>query len=126
VGAGASGLAAAIYLAKWSLKVAVLEKRLLPGGSIWGGAMGMNEIVVQGDALCILDEIRVRSREIHAGVHTADAMELASGLCLKAVQSGAVLLNLMTVEDVCVHEGRVSGVVINVENAHARCPSASR
>jgi len=122
VGAGASGLVAAIYLARRNLKVAVFEKRLSPGGGIWGGAMGMNEVVVQGDALSILDEIRVRSREIHAGVHTADAMELASGLCLKAVQSGAVLLNLMTVEDVCVHEGRVSGVVANRTMIHESLP----
>jgi len=122
VGAGASGLVAALYLAKKNLKVTIFEKRLSPGGGIWGGAMGMNEIVVQGDALAILEEIRVRSHETHAGVHTADAMELASGLCLKAVQSGAVLLNLMTVEDVCIHEGRVSGVVANRTMIHEALP----
>ncbi len=122
VGAGASGLAAAIYLARRNLKVTVLEKRLSPGGGIWGGAMGMNEIVVQGDALPILREIGVTSHQRQGELHTLDAMELASGLCLKAVQSGAVLLNLMTVEDVCVHEGRVSGVVANRTMIHESLP----
>jgi len=122
VGAGASGLAAAIYLTMRNLKVAVLEKRLSPGGGIWGGAMGMNEIVVRGDALSILAEIRVRSRKVRTGVYSVDAMELASALCLKAVQSGAVLLNLMTVEDVCVHEGRVCGVVANRTMIHESLP----
>jgi thiamine thiazole synthase len=40
-------------------------------------------------------------------------VELAAGLVFKAVQSGAVLLNLMTAEDACVHDGRVTGIVAN-------------
>jgi len=44
---------------------------------------------------------------------TADAMELASALCLKALHAGALLLNLMMAEDLCVHAGRVTGIVAN-------------
>jgi len=113
VGAGPSGLVAAMHLARQDLKVTVFEKRLAPGGGIWGGAMGMNEIVVQDEALSILDEAGIRHREAYEGMHTADAMEMASGLCMAAVRSGAVLLNLTAAEDVCVHEGKVSGVVAN-------------
>jgi ribulose 1,5-bisphosphate synthetase/thiazole synthase len=40
-------------------------------------------------------------------------MELACALCLEAIRAGAVLLNLLTLEDVCIHEGRVTGVVVN-------------
>jgi thiamine thiazole synthase len=40
-------------------------------------------------------------------------MELASALCLKGLHAGAILLNLMTAEDICVRSGRVTGVVAN-------------
>jgi len=113
VGAGPSGLIAAWTLARKGLNVTVLEKRLAPGGGIWGGGMGMNQIVIQGGVLPLLDEICVGHESWHGELYVADAIELAAGLCVKAVQSGAVLLNLMTVEDVCIHQERVTGVVVN-------------
>jgi thiazole biosynthesis enzyme len=113
VGAGPSGLVAAMGLARRGLKVTLLEKRLAPGGGIWGGAMGMNEVVVQDEALAILEENAVRYRDVGGGVHVSDAVELASALCVGAVRSGVVVLNLMFAEDLCVHRGRVTGVVAN-------------
>ena len=59
VGAGPSGLVAATELARKGLKVTLLEKRLATGGGIWGGAMAMNEVVVQDVGLSILDEYAV-------------------------------------------------------------------
>ena len=112
VGAGPSGLVAAWRLAQGSRRVVVLEKRLSAGGGIWGGSLGMNEVVVQKEALSILDEVGVR-HQTGGRVFTADAMELASALCLKALHAGAILLNLVTAEDICVRSGRVSGVVAN-------------
>lgn len=112
VGAGPSGLVAAWRLAETGRRVVVLEIRLSPGGGIWGGSLGMNEIVVQKEALGILDEAGVRHRP-NGYLFTADAMELASALCLKALQGGAILLNLMMAEDICVRSGRVNGVVAN-------------
>jgi thiamine thiazole synthase len=112
VGAGPSGLVAAWRLARAEHRVVVLEKRLSPGGGVWGGSIGMNEIVVQQEALGILDEAGVRHHP-SGRVFTADAMELASALCLKALHAGAVLLNLTTAEDLCIRAGRVNGVVAN-------------
>jgi thiamine thiazole synthase len=113
VGAGPTGLTAAFYLTQAGWKVTLLEKRLAIGGGIWGGGMGMNEVVVQDEALPILEQMNVRHRSRGEGLHTVDAVELACGLCLRAIQAGAVLLNLTTVEDVCVHERRLTGVVAN-------------
>jgi thiamine thiazole synthase len=113
VGAGPAGMTAAIRLADKGMKVTLIEKRLAPGGGIWGGGMGMNEVVVQDDALRILDEIGVRHVPASDGLHTADAIELAASLCTRTVQSGTVFLNMMTVEDVCLRSGRVTGVAVN-------------
>jgi len=112
VGAGPSGLVAAWRLAQAGRRVVVLEKRLSPGGGIWGGSLGMNAVALQEEALAILDEAGVRYRP-SGRLFTADAMELASALCLKALHAGAVVLNLMTAEDVCIRSGRVTGVVAN-------------
>lgn len=113
VGAGPAGLTAAMDLAHRGLKTTIIEKRLSPGGGIWGGGMGMNEVVVQEEALPILEEIGVRRTSCGEGLYTADAVELAASLTVKALHAGATLLNLITLEDVSVHNGRVTGVVAN-------------
>lgn len=112
VGAGPSGLVAAHYLAKAGKRVTILEKRLSPGGGIWGGGMGMNEIVIQEEALPLLDEAGIRHVKRSEGLYGADAVETASALVVQALHSGAVVLNLMTLEDVCVRGGKVDGVVV--------------
>jgi thiamine thiazole synthase len=113
VGAGPSGLMAGLVLAREGRKVTIVEKKLSPGGGVWGGGMAMNEVALQQEALPILDDLGVRHRRRREGLYTVDAVELASGLCFKALQAGVVLLNLVTVEDVCVQKGRVTGIVVN-------------
>ncbi len=112
VGAGPSGLVAAHDLACTGKKVVLFERKLAPGGGIWGGGMLFNEVVVQADALDILKDFGVRSEAAEEGYYTCDAVELASGLIFKARQAGAVILNAVSVEDIVVKEGRVGGVVI--------------
>jgi thiazole biosynthesis enzyme len=113
VGAGPSGLVAARHLAVAGKQVTIIEKRLSAGGGIWGGAMGMNEVVVQEAALPILSEAGVRHTPQVGGLHVVDAAELACSLCLQALRAGAVLLNLIVLEDLCVREGKVTGIVAN-------------
>ncbi len=113
VGAGPAGLTAAYFLANDGLNVTVIEKRLAAGGGIWGGGMAMNVAVVQEEALSVLKEIGCRREPAPDGLYVVDAMELASALCLKAIQAGVTVLNLMTAEDVCLRQGRVTGIVAN-------------
>lgn len=113
VGAGPSGLVAAKYLADMGLKVAVFESKLAPGGGTWGGGMLFNEVVVQDDAASILHAFNISTVDMGNGYHTLDSVEMASGLIFGARKAGAVIFNTMCVEDICVREGRVCGLVVN-------------
>ena len=113
VGAGPSGLVAAHDLAKRGFKVAVYESKLAPGGGTWGGGMLMNEVVVQDDAAEILAEFGIHTEPAAPGYRTLDSVEMASGLIFGARKAGAVIFNAIRVEDIVMHNGVVSGVVIN-------------
>jgi thiazole biosynthesis enzyme len=113
-GAGPSGMTAAYYLAKAGLKTVIFERSLRPGGGMPGGGMMFNTIVVQAAAKAILDEFGIRNREYERGYYTADSVEAASAICLRAIQAGAKIFNLMSVEDVMIREdNRVTGLVLN-------------
>lgn len=113
VGAGPSGLVAARDLALAGRKVAVFESKLAPGGGTWGGGMLMNEVMVQSDAAEILHEIGVTTVPVDGDYHTVDSVEMASGLIFGARKAGATIFNAVKVEDIVMHDGVVSGVVIN-------------
>ncbi len=113
VGAGPSGLVAGYLLAKGGKKVAIFERKLAPGGGIWGGGMLFNKVVVQREAQHILDEFEIRYTPYGENYLVADAVELASTLTSKAVKAGVKIFNGVHVEDIVIKNGRVNGVVIN-------------
>jgi sulfide-dependent adenosine diphosphate thiazole synthase len=112
-GAGPAGMTAAYYLAKQGVSVAIFEKKLSPGGGMWGGGMLFNEIVVHEDGKEILDEFGVRSRLYEGGYFTADSIETASTICSNAIRAGATIFNCISVEDVMFKDDKVCGLVIN-------------
>ena len=59
VGGGPSGIVAAYYLAKAGLKVAQFDRKLSPGGGMWGGAMMFNQIVIQEEAMHIVKDFDI-------------------------------------------------------------------
>jgi thiamine thiazole synthase len=113
-GAGPSGMTAAYYLAKEGIRTVIFERSLRPGGGMPGGGMMFNTIVVQAEAKEILDEFGVRTKDCGKGYYTADSVEASAAICLKCIQAGAKLFNLMSVEDVMIRENnRVTGLVLN-------------
>ncbi len=112
-GGGPSSLTAAFYLAKAGKKVVVLERKLSLGGGTWGGGMGFKFAVVEGNCLEILKDMGIRYKHEGADLYSVDSIELASGLIFGALQAGAEIFNLVSVEDLVLSDGRVKGVVIN-------------
>lgn len=112
VGAGPSGMVASYYLAGEGFKVAVFERKLAPGGGMWGGGMMFNEIVVQEDALTILEEFGIRYEEVEKGLYTADSVHAMAMLLAGATSRGVRVFNCISVEDVMVRHERVTGIVI--------------
>ena len=112
-GAGPASLTAARYLAKSGMKVTIFERKLTPGGGMWGGGMTFPVIVVQDGSKHLLEEIGVNLTDAGEGYYTADSVEAASKLIAAAIDAGARLFNTISVEDVVIREDRVNGVVIN-------------
>ena len=113
VGGGPSGIVAAYYLAKAGHKVALFDRKLSPGGGMWGGAMMFNDIVVQEEALPIVQELGLTYKPYREGTYIIDSVHATAGLLYKATQAGAVIFNCYSVEDVVYKQGRVGGVVVN-------------
>ena len=117
VGAGPSNMVAGYYLGKAGFKAVIFESKLAPGGGMWGGGMMFNEIVIQEDAVHIVDEFGIACRSKGDGYHTMDSIEATSTISSRCIKAGTVIFNLVKVTDVLFREDagkpRVSGLVIN-------------
>lgn len=113
VGGGPSGIVAAYYMAKAGLKVAQFDRKLSPGGGMWGGAMMFNQIVIQEEALPIVRDFGINYKEYQDGLFTMDSVESTSALLYHAVHASATVFNCYSVEDVVFKNNVVSGVVVN-------------
>ena len=89
VGGGPSGIVAAYYMAKAGLKVAQFDRKLAPGGGMWGGAMMFNQIVIQEEAMHIVRDFEINHTPYGDGLYTMDSVESTSSLLYHAVHAGA-------------------------------------
>ena len=113
VGAGPANLVAGYYLGRAGLNAVIFEAKLAPGGGMWGGGMMFNEIVVQKNAIHILEEFGIRLRKFQENYYTADAVEAVTSLTSKAIQAGLAIFNCVSVEDVMMRPEGITGLVIN-------------
>jgi len=112
-GAGPASLTAARYLGKGGLRVVIFERKLTPGGGMWGGGMTFPVIVVQEESKHLLEEIGVRLTDEGGGYYTADSVEASAKLIAAAIDANVRLFNTISVEDVMIRKDLVVGVVIN-------------
>ncbi len=118
VGAGPSGMLAGYYLAKKGYKTAIFEKKLAPGGGMWGGAMMFNEIVIQNEALHILDDLKIKYQRYDTNCVVVDSILATSALIYATTNAGCTLFNCYSIEDVVFKNNKVSGVVVNWTPVH--------
>ena len=97
VGGGPSGIVAAYYMAKAGLRVAIFDRKLSPGGGMWGGAMMFNQIVIQEEALQIVKDFNISYEIFEDGLYTIDSVESTASLLYHAEQAGATIFNCYTV-----------------------------
>ena len=91
VGGGPSGIVAAYFLAKAGKKVALFDRKLAPGGGMWGGAMMFNDIVVQEEAMPIIKELGVSYKEGANGTYIMDSVHTTSALFHNDAVAGVVV-----------------------------------
>jgi thiazole biosynthesis enzyme len=113
-GAGPSGLIAARDLARRGHKVLVVESNNYLGGGFWIGGYLMNQLTVRAPAQEVLQDLGVPHRQTAPGLYAALAPHACSKLIASALDAGAKVLNMTSVDDVVLDaEHRVRGAVVN-------------
>lgn len=113
VGAGPSGLVCARELARAGHRTLLVERNNYLGGGFWIGGFLMNKLTVRAPAHKELEKLGVRLCEAAPGLHVADAPEACSKLVVSACDAGVKVLNMASVDDVVLRNGRVEGAVVN-------------
>ena len=115
VGGGPSGLVAGKELASAGVEVLIIERNNYLGGGFWLGGFLMNKLTVRSPAETILDELGVPYKEYGKvkGLYVSDGPHACSKLIAATCDAGAKILNMVALDDVVLHNEKVSGVVVN-------------
>ncbi|KAK7312893.1 hypothetical protein VNO77_37123 [Canavalia gladiata] len=115
VGAGCAGLSCAYELSKNpSVKIAIVEQSVSPGGGAWLGGQLFSAMVVRKPAHLFLDELGIEYDEQDTYVVIKHAALFTSTIMSKLLARPNVkLFNAVAAEDLIVKDGRVGGVVTN-------------
>ncbi|KAG1453021.1 hypothetical protein G6F56_007671 [Rhizopus delemar] len=115
VGCGSAGLSCAWELSKDpSLKIAIIEQSVSPGGGCWLGGQLFSAMVVRKPADKFLDELEIPYDEKDDYVVVKHAALFTSTILSKILlRPNVKLFNATAVEDLIVKNNKVAGVVTN-------------
>ncbi|PKA52616.1 Thiamine thiazole synthase 2, chloroplastic [Apostasia shenzhenica] len=115
VGAGSAGLSCAYELSKDpTVRIAIIEQSVSPGGGAWLGGQLFSAMVVRKPAHLFLDEVGVPYDEQDDYVVVRHAALFTSTIMSKVLARPNVkMFNAVAAEDLIVKQGRVAGVVTN-------------
>ncbi|KAI7855342.1 thiazole biosynthetic enzyme, chloroplastic [Circinella umbellata] len=115
VGAGSAGLSCAWELSKDpSIKIAIIEQSVSPGGGCWLGGQLFSAMIVRKPAQSFLEDVGVPFEEKENYVVVKHAALFTSTILSKVLQRPNVkLFNATAVEDLIVKQNEVKGVVTN-------------
>jgi len=117
VGGGPSGLVCAYYLGRGGAKTALFEKKLAPGGGLWGGGFGFPVMVLPQDIGDMLAELGIAYKR-DGEFLLADTVAAGGALIHKAAQHARVF-NGFCCEDLIIRNGTVCGVVFSASSSVA-------
>ena len=110
VGGGPSGIGRFVTQ-RCRKKVALFDRKLAPGGGMWGGAMMFKLLSWQEEAARL--SRGASYKEGANGTYIMDSVHTTSALIYQATKAGATIFNCYSVEDVVFHNDAVAGVVVN-------------
>jgi len=113
IGAGPSGLVAAMEFASKGEKTLLVESTNYLGGGFWIGGYLMNKVTFRAPSQTVLDQIGAPYHEADAGLYVADGPHVCSKLIAAACDAGVKVLNMTRFDDVVIKSDRVAGVVVN-------------
>ncbi|XP_078433095.1 thiazole biosynthetic enzyme, chloroplast (ARA6) (THI1) (THI4) [Wolffia australiana] len=118
VGAGSAGLSCAYELSKDpSIRVAIVEQSVSPGGGAWLGGQLFSAMVVRKPAHLFLSELGIdyddAGEEASYVVVRHAALFTSTVLSKVLARPNVKLFNAVAAEDLIVRQGRVAGVVTN-------------
>jgi len=113
IGAGPSGLIAAMEFARRGEKTLLIESNNYLGGGFWIGGYLMNKVTVRAPAQMVLDEIAAPYKQVEEGLYVTDGPHACSKLIAAACDAGVKVLNMTKFDDVVMKQDRICGVVVN-------------